>query len=419
MNRVLIMLFLLIISPIVIGQATLITEGKVVNNSQTGSWEGENISRNEPVTFIFRNNSITSVNTSGYMLQAGDESPVATNNNLDGQVITGNKLLWNGVNSSNVITHGLFAGYNINSVIKYNYLDKVPYGIIFKSGTNDGTNMTFTQGGAAYNIWKNGKFGGRVKGINGVRFLNNTFYSGDGLGWYLLLITANMDRTIPSPSIGTKVFNNIFYATSNIPMIKIESSCLNGFESDYNIFFSTAGEPVFEIDNETVTWDEWRALGYDEHSLIMDPDFINTATLIPRSRLDFGKNLGEEWQTGLSIAASWIAGSPPATANQDSTWQVGAYVHESDEPPLPENTEALKIFPNPNKGRFTIEFAEPPERRDFSIISKTGAKVYDGIIYEGERSKELDLSFLHLNPGPYILVITGNGGRQTKKIILH
>jgi hypothetical protein len=419
MIRVLIMLFLLIISPFVIGQATLITEGKVVNNSQTGSWEGENIPRNEPVSFIFRNNSITSVNTSGYMLQAGDESPVATNNNLDGQVITGNKFLWNGVNSSNVITHGLFAGYNINSVIKYNYLDKVPYGIIFKSGTNDGTNMTFTRGGAAYNIWKNGKFAGRVKGINGVSFLNNTFYSGDGLGWYLLLISANMDRTIPSPSIGTKVFNNIFYTTSIIPMIKIESSCLTGFESDYNIFFSTAGEPVFEIDDETVTWDEWRALGYDEHSVIMDPDFINTATLIPRVRLDFGKNLGAEWQTGLSVTAAWIAGSPPATANQDSTWQVGAHVHESDEPELPDNSETLKIFPNPNKGRFTIEFAEPPERKDFYVINKIGAKVYDGMINEGERSKELDLSFLHLNPGPYILVITGNGGRQTKKIILH
>jgi hypothetical protein len=419
MNRILIILFLLINCPFVIGQATLITEGKIVNNSQTGSWEGENIPRNEPVAFIFRNNSITSVNTSGYMLQAGDESPLATNNNLDGQVITGNKFLWNGVNSSNVITHGLFVGYNINSVIKYNYLDKVPYGIIFKSGTNSGTNMTFTEGGAAYNIWKNGKFGGRVKGINGVSFFNNTFYSGDGQGWYLLLISANMDRTIPSPSTGTKVFNNIFYSASDIPMIKIESSCLTGFESDHNVYYSTAGEPVFEIDDAKVTWDEWRALGYDEHSVIMDPDFINTATLIPRVRLDFGKDLGAEWQTGLSTTAAWIAGSSPATANQDNAWQVGAYVHEADEPALPENTETLKIFPNPNNGRFTIEFSEPSERKDFSVINKIGAKVYDGIINEGERSKELDLSFLHLSRGPYMLVIYGNGGQKTKIFIIH
>ena len=35
------------------------------------------------------------------------------------------------------------------------------------------------------------KFAGRVKGINGIKFYNNTFYSGDGTGWYLLLITAN------------------------------------------------------------------------------------------------------------------------------------------------------------------------------------------------------------------------------------
>ena len=46
--------------------------------------------------FTYRNNSITSVNTHGYLLQAGDESPGSTNNKLDGEVIAGNKFVWNG-----------------------------------------------------------------------------------------------------------------------------------------------------------------------------------------------------------------------------------------------------------------------------------------------------------------------------------
>jgi hypothetical protein len=386
----------------------------------TGTWEGVNIPRREPVIFTYSNNSISSMNSSGYMLQAGDESPLPTNNNLDGQVITGNKLEWNGIDAPDVITHGLFLGYNINSVVKYNYLDRVPYGIIFKSGTDSGTNMTFTEGGCAYNIWNNGKFGGRVKGINGVRFFNNTFYSGDGKGWYLLLITANMDRAVPAPSIGTKVFNNIFYTTSNIPMIKIESSCLTDFESDYNVFYCTVGEPIFQIDDETYTWTEWRALGYDQHSVIMDPDFINPANLIPRTRLNFGKNLGEEWQTGLSTTAKWIAGSSPSTANQDNIWQAGAHVHAANEPEPVENTEVLRLFPSPNDGRFTIVLTEASlnPANDLFIINNAGVKVYDGIIYESEMTKELDLSYLDLSPGVYMLIISGRDGKLTKVFII-
>ena len=225
----------------------LTIEGTAIVNTKTGKWSGVDIPRNSPTVFTYRNNSITSENSEGYLLQAGDESPGSENNNLDGEIITGNKFIWKGPADPAIITHGLFAGYNINSVVKYNYLENVPYGILFKSGTDEGVNMTFTSGGCAYNIWKNGKFGGRVKGINGIKFYNNTFYSGDGKGWYILLITGNMDRDVPSPSLGTKIFNNIFYSTIQIPMIKIESGCLADFECDYNVYWCTAGEPVFNM----------------------------------------------------------------------------------------------------------------------------------------------------------------------------
>ena len=329
MKRILLLIIIATNFTFIFGQITLVYEGTTVKNTTTGAWLGVNVPRSVPTLFTYRNNSITSSNNSGYMLQAGDEAPLSTNHNLNGAVITGNKFNWNGVNNSSILTHGLFAGYNINSVVKYNYLENVPYGIIFKSGTNAGVNMTFTAGGCAYNFWKNGKFAGRVKGINGVKFYNNTFYSGDGTGWYLLLITENMDRTIPAPSTGTKVFNNIFYSTVQIPMIKIESGSLTNFESDYNVFWCSAGEPTFNIDGATISWAQWKARGYDTHSVIVNPDFINSTDLVPRARLDYGKNLGIEWQTGLSTTAKWVAGSSPATTNQNGTWQVGARIYES------------------------------------------------------------------------------------------
>lgn len=311
------------------GQLTLVREGITINNTVTGTWYGDVISRSNPTNLTYQNNSITSVNTGGYMLLAGDETPGSNNNNLDGAKFLGNKFVWKGVNGTSVITHGLFTGYNKNLTVKYNYLENVPYGIIFKSGTDDGKNMTFTSGGCAYNICKNGKFSVRLKGMNGVKMYNNTFYSGDNAGLYLVLITSNSDRTVPAPSLGAEIYNNIFYSTSKIPMISIEQESLANFSCDYNVYWCTAGEPVFMVSGRTYSWAQWQAMGYDQHSKILDPSFNNTTEFIPANRLDFGKDLGSDWQTGLATSAKWIAGTSPSTTNQSGKWQVGAVLYKS------------------------------------------------------------------------------------------
>lgn len=311
------------------GQINLVREGIAINNTQTGSWYGDIISRTAKTNLVYQNNLISSVNTEGYMILAGDEGPGSTNNNLDNAKFVGNKLSWNGVNSSSVITHGLFTGYNKNLVVKYNFLENVPYGIIFKSGTDEGTNMTFTSGGCSYNICKNGKFAVRLKGMNGLKIYNNTFYSGDNAGWYLVLITSNADRTLPAPSLGTEIFNNIFYSTSRIPMISVEEASLSNFTCDYNVYWCTSGEPTFLVGGKTVSWAQWQAKGFDLHSKIIDPQFINTTDFVPSNRLDFGKDLGSDWQTGLSTNAKWQAGVSPATTNQNGKWQVGARIYSA------------------------------------------------------------------------------------------
>lgn len=345
--KIVLLLLLVIHSYHSSGQKTLIIEGADTVNAEPITWLGINIPRSEPTIFTCRNNSITSINKIGYLLQSGDESPGKSNNNLDGQRVTGNKFVWNGPKSDTIITHGLFVGYNINSIVKYNYLERAPYGIIFKSGSEAGENMTFTSGGCAYNICKNEKFAVRMKGINGVKIYNNTFYNDDGSGWYFILITKNSDRLIPSPSTGTKIFNNIFYSTTPIPMIKMESGCLTDFKCDYNVYYCTSGEPKFMIDGVSTTWAEWRALGYDAHSLILDPNFINTTDLVPSTRLDYGINLGAEWQTGLSTTATWVVNTSPDTAIQNGIWQVGARIYR-------ENIRITSIILSGSGGASTI-----------------------------------------------------------------
>jgi len=93
MRQIAYILLLTLFSSEIFGQSVLTIEGTLVNDSQTGSWGGVNISRNQPTTFTYRNNSITSVNSTGYMLQAGDDWYGNTNNNLEGELITGNKLI--------------------------------------------------------------------------------------------------------------------------------------------------------------------------------------------------------------------------------------------------------------------------------------------------------------------------------------
>jgi len=328
-KNVFILYFLMFFPYLSFAQVTLIKQGILINNTATGFWNGDVIDKSVPTLLTYRNNSITSVNSAGYMLLAGDEGPGTSNNNLDGAIITGNKFSWNGENSASVITHGVFTGYNKNLTVRYNYLKDVPYGLLFKSGTDAGVNMTFTSGGCAYNICKNGKFAVRMKGMNGVKVYNNTFYSGDNSAWCLLLITSNADRTIPAPSTGTEVFNNIFYTTSLMPMLSIESSSLTNFKCDYNVYWCDVREPIFAIDGINITWEQWQARGYDTHSKVINPNFINTIDFVPSTRLDYGTNLGAEWQAGLSITAQWVVGAAPANTNQNGTWQVGARVYRN------------------------------------------------------------------------------------------
>lgn len=397
-------------------QTLLTIEGTSVNNTETGTWEGVNILRSEPTTFTYRNNSITSINSNGYLLQAGDEIENSQNDNLDGMMITGNKFTWNGTDASS-ITHALFTGYNINSVVKYNYLDNVPYGIIFKSGTDDGKNMTFTSGGCAYNIIKDGKYAVRGKGINGICVYNNTFYCGNGFGWYPIYITTNMDKNIPAASTGWGIFNNIFYVVNEgIPFVELETTgCLSGFECDYNLYYceeSSSHEPIFKIGEFTYTWSQWRALGYDSHSVVVNPDFIDFTNFVPSERLNYGTNLGSTWQTGLSTTATWSVGSTPSTTDQNETWQVGARLFAAG-----NEDQIVKIYPNPAFDHIYISIIDPAVVFDYiRIINLSRNVVFQDVVNRDVREFQIQIKLL---PGFYIIQMgLNNWPHFTEKLII-
>jgi hypothetical protein len=415
MKNIIFPLIIAVNSSVLFGQVTLTIEGSVVKNTETGAWSGVNIQRNVPTSFTYRNNHVTSENLSGYLLQAGDEGVASTNNNLDGEIITGNKFVWNGTDKTS-ITHGIFTGYNKNALIKYNYLNKVPMGIVRKSN-----GMTNTSGGVAYNIInKTQAVALVVKGMNGVNIYNNTFYSdqtpytgpGEGTWRGLIDIYTNTDITPAKVSAGTKIKNNIFYTKYQIYNIYVyEAECLNGFESDYNVFYCESGTPLFNYLGSSKTFAQWQALGYDLHSAVVNPNFINLTDFVPAKRLDYGTNLGISWQTGLSLNAQW-GNSDPSTSNQNGTWQAGARIYSEA-----AVSQSILFYRDQNDGIFWLKVPDPfqNERNRISVFDINGKEVYNGILLKQESSKQLNLYYL--GSGIYILMIIGDGVLFTRKFL--
>ena len=241
MRKYLILLFLSI-SSLVSSQTILNIAGQTYINSDP-AWTGIIINWSTPTTLSFRNNSITCVNTGAHMLSAGAEAPSTSDNNLDGEVITGNKITWNGAGV--VETEALLLGYNKNQIVEYNYLDKTPYAAVFKSGNSSTGNMTSTSGGFAYNIVRNSQVHVRVKGMNGVPIYNNTFFDNNSSANAFIYISLNPDNG-KTASTGTKIKNNIFYTTTGKGMIYAqEPGDLSGLVCDYNVYYSTTGGPRF------------------------------------------------------------------------------------------------------------------------------------------------------------------------------
>jgi uncharacterized repeat protein (TIGR02059 family) len=390
MKKIAIILYMAINSTFLIAQISLTIEGKNVNNTETGTWLGVNISRNQPTILTYRNNSITSLNTLGYLLQAGDESVASgTNNNLDGEVITGNKLNWSGTKSNSIIPHGIFAGCNINAVVKFNYLNQVPMAIIRKSASN----MSDNSGGVAYNIVKGGSVAVNIKGISNVKIYNNTLYSDrTTLETYrgLVDIYTNTDATPNSVAHGTIIKNNIFYTKYATNCIQVDDAdALNGLVSDYNIFYSEAGSPLFDYCGTTKTFAQWQALGYDTHSKVINPNFNNFTEFVPAARLDYGTDLGTTWQTGLSTSAVWTVGSAPATTDQNGTWQVGARIYDViTENPVFVSSVIENATPNILEMTYSTTLANiVPVASSFLVIVNSVARTVSAVAISGTKVK--------------------------------
>lgn len=302
---------------------------------------GYEIARTSQTNLIFRNNRITSAMDDGFLLMAGDNDYyVSTATNLDGAQIYGNRFISTNTSPSGSL-HGIMMGYNQNYDLHHNYVSSYSYGFTHEGGFPDHTSMDNSSGGVYYNIFKNNTYHLVEKGYDGTRIINNTFYTTINAFGYFISVkysdTGGFTTPYP-PAANTKIFNNIFYNDS--PYVNLFAINLGneldtvGFECDYNIYYYSQRanhEPVFQFKGALLTWSQWRALGYDEHSVIMNPNFIDTDQFAPTTRIDFGIAV-TGFETGLSAEnTTWTVGQMPATNTQGSTWQPGARIYATEE----------------------------------------------------------------------------------------
>jgi|WetSurMetagenome_2_1015567.scaffolds.fasta_scaffold03523_2 uncharacterized repeat protein (TIGR02059 family) len=369
-------ILLLSINSLVFSQVVLTIEGRTFPN-------GEDITHSSPTALTFRYNAITGTDALSYSLLAGDEAPLASNNNLDGAIITGNSISFSGT----ILTqHGIFVGYNVNQIINYNYVNRVAYGVVFKSGN---PNITNTSGGFSYNIVKNSEVAVRIKGINGVVLYNNTFYNDVSGTNGFIYISGNPDNG-NSPSTGTIIKNNIFYTTLGKGMIYIDTpGNLSGFQCDYNVYYDVTGSPKFYNGTNWLTFSQWQALGYDKHSVVLNPNFNNNTDLLPVTRLDYGTNIGSDWQTGLSINASWDLGIAPSTANQNGIWQVGAHIYTtSAETPYYISSVIDNNTPGILEIAYNLSLASViPSISAFNVLVNSDQRTINSVTIEGTKVK--------------------------------
>lgn len=415
MKHALTVILLLLTSTGLFSQQALIISEQEYIDTETGSSQGINIPRSQRILLQFLNNTVTAVNSYGYLLQAGDENPDENNNNLDGEIISGNRFTWNGTDETSM-THALFTGYNIDVVIKYNYLLNTPNGIQRKSN-----GMTDNNGVIAYNILKNPKLGVAVKGINGIKIYNNTFYSdktSEETTRGLIDIYTNTDDGLNAPSKGTKVYNNIFYTRNRIFTIDIHDlECLEGFESDYNVFWCEVGEPVFQVGGLTKTFAMWQAMGFDQHSVVVNPGFIDFIDFVPAARLDFGKDLGTDFLSGLATDATWNR-TAISTEDQNGIWQAGARVYKSTEEEEEELSRNMTlIYPNPVYGTFYLLLTDPTRvYHTMKLFDSNGKIVLRLPVESGRTEIPVPENFAS---GMYTITLEGdNLDRYIRKLII-
>ncbi len=87
--------------------------------------------------------------------------------------------------------------------------------------------------------------------------------------------------------------------------------------------------------------------------------------------------------------------------------------------PMEKSREYFNLYPNPNNGRFTVDFSSLTDTESFilTVVDLIGNTVFREEVSTDESTRQFDLS--HLNSGIYVLMISAGQILLTQKLILN
>lgn len=148
---------------------------------------------------------------------------------------------------------------------------------------------------------------------------------------------------------------------------------------------------------------------YDPDGTISKVEILNgSIKLGERTTAPFSFTLKDLPEGSYSLKAVATDNLKSATTSSILEFQVSSYN---------ENREFFNLYPNPNNGRFTINFTTALEVDKFTvtIVNLIGRTVYREELSTEEDNRQFDLS--HLNPGTYVLMISSDEILLTQKFI--
>lgn len=83
-----------------------------------------------------------------------------------------------------------------------------------------------------------------------------------------------------------------------------------------------------------------------------------------------------------------------------------------------ENLQSLVVYPNPNKGNFTVSFDNPSDEMvNISVVDMRGRKIYENNYQSGSTFNQ-DIQLENAQSGVYLLSLTNGDRKEVKRIIV-